>query len=76
MKYYYDRCVAMSVSEFIQKIKEGHMLAIPNGAAHFHHLFDELEKRQDEHDNVKYEYISSFFKGRGKSTCNAKGACR
>ena len=62
MKYYYDRCVAMCISEFIEKIKEGHILAIPNGKAHFKHLFEELEKRQDEHDNIKYEYASLFFK--------------
>lgn len=61
MKYYYDRCVAMCISEFIGKIKEGHMLAIPNGTAHFKHLFEELEKRQDEHDNIKYEYVSLLF---------------
>ena len=61
MKYYYDRCVAETVPEFIEMVKEGHMLAIPNDISHFKNLFEELEKRQDEHDNIKYEYISLLF---------------
>lgn len=61
MKYYYDRCLAANIPEFIEMVKEGHMLAIPNDISHFKNLFEELEKRQDEHDNIKYEYISLLF---------------
>ena len=61
MKYYYDRCLATNVDEFIEMIKEGHMLALPDDVANFKNLFEELEKRQNEHDNIKYEYISLLF---------------
>lgn len=61
MRYYYDRCVAETVPEFIEMVKEGHMLVIPNNISNFKSLFEELEKRQNEHDNIKYEYVSMLF---------------
>ena len=53
--------LATNVDEFIEMIKEGHMLALPDDVANFKNLFEELEKRQNEHDNIKYEYISLLF---------------
>ena len=61
MRYYYDRCVAETVDQFIELVKEGHMLVIPDDISNFKNLFEELEKRQNEHDNIKYEYVSLLF---------------
>ncbi len=52
----------MYIPEYIEKLKEGYIFVAPNGRTHFKHLFSDIEKRQNEHENIKYVYASMIFK--------------
>lgn len=71
MKYNYDQYIAMSIPELIDKLKEGYILAVPNGVSHFKHLFSQVEQRQNEHDNIKYLYASMIFQDNKEKSIEA-----
>ena len=60
-KYIFKTCFASDVNEYIEKLKEGYIIIYPDGKTGFTNLFETLEKRQNEHDNIKHMYASFLF---------------
>ena len=50
--YVFKTCFANNVDEYIEKLKEGYIIIYPDGKTGFANLFETLEKRQNEHDNI------------------------
>ena len=61
MKYFFEPLIVTEIEDYIDKLKEGYISVIPDIHILFERFLECFEKRQNEHDNLKYIYSSMLF---------------